>query len=112
MYLFGESAVHLTVEGLGNVTVQELGRSVREALNIPDSIQDVFAFWLCSPLLGKILFHTRQTETRRVVPNVELSHVLCRIAVEIKASALQIMPPVARPVVSVHGGLGGRHISR
>lgn len=51
IYLFGESAVHLTVEGLGSVTVQELGRSVREALNIPDSIQDVFAFWLCSPLL-------------------------------------------------------------
>ncbi|XP_072302675.1 FERM domain-containing protein 8 [Eucyclogobius newberryi] len=51
IYLFGESAVHLTVEGLGSVTVQELGRSVRETLNIPDSIQDVFAFWLCSPLL-------------------------------------------------------------
>lgn len=51
IYLFGESAVHLTVESLGSVTVQELGRSVREALNIPDSIQDVFAFWLCSPLL-------------------------------------------------------------
>ncbi|CAL9685829.1 unnamed protein product [Knipowitschia caucasica] len=51
VYLFGESAVHLTVEGLGSVTVQELGRSVREALTFPDSIQDVFAFWLCSPLL-------------------------------------------------------------
>ncbi|KAK7915856.1 hypothetical protein WMY93_011617 [Mugilogobius chulae] len=51
IYLFGESAVHLTVEGLGSITIQELGRSVREALNIPDSIQDVFAFWLCSPLL-------------------------------------------------------------
>uniref|UniRef100_A0A3B4A643 FERM domain-containing protein 8 n=1 Tax=Periophthalmus magnuspinnatus TaxID=409849 RepID=A0A3B4A643_9GOBI len=51
IYLFGESAVHLTVEGLGSITVQELGRSVREALNIPDAIQDVFAFWLCSPLL-------------------------------------------------------------
>lgn len=53
IYLFGESAVHLTVEGLGSVTVQELGRSVREALNIPESVQDAFAFWLCSPLLGK-----------------------------------------------------------
>uniref|UniRef100_A0A673AW97 FERM domain-containing protein 8 n=1 Tax=Sphaeramia orbicularis TaxID=375764 RepID=A0A673AW97_9TELE len=51
IYLFGDSAVHLTVEGLGSVTVHELGRSVREALNIPDSAQDVFAFWLCSPLL-------------------------------------------------------------
>ncbi|XP_031427601.1 FERM domain-containing protein 8 isoform X2 [Clupea harengus] len=28
-----------------------MGRSVREALNIPDSAQDAFAFWLCSPLL-------------------------------------------------------------
>ncbi|KAM9348674.1 FERM domain-containing protein 8 isoform 1-T1 [Symphorus nematophorus] len=51
IYLFGESAVHLSVEGLGSVNVQELGRSVREALNIPDSAQDAFAFWLCSPLL-------------------------------------------------------------
>lgn len=53
IYLFGESAVHLTVEGLGSVNVQELGRSVREALNIPESVQDAFALWLCSPLLGK-----------------------------------------------------------
>ncbi|KAG7223216.1 hypothetical protein INR49_015730 [Caranx melampygus] len=51
IYLFGDSAVHLTVEGLSSVTVQELGRSVREALNIPESVQDAFAFWLCSPLL-------------------------------------------------------------
>ncbi|KAM4544527.1 FERM domain-containing protein 8 [Odontesthes bonariensis] len=51
VYMFGDSAVHLSVEGLGNVTVQELSRSVRESLNIPDSVQDAFAFWLCSPLL-------------------------------------------------------------
>uniref|UniRef100_A0A3Q0SCU1 FERM domain-containing protein 8 n=1 Tax=Amphilophus citrinellus TaxID=61819 RepID=A0A3Q0SCU1_AMPCI len=51
VYLFGESAVHLTIEGLGSVTVQELGRSVREALHVPESAQDAFAFWLCSPLL-------------------------------------------------------------
>lgn len=51
IYLFGDSAVHLSVEGLGSVSVQELGRSVREALNIPESVQDAFAFWLCSPLL-------------------------------------------------------------
>ncbi|XP_021176527.2 FERM domain-containing protein 8 [Fundulus heteroclitus] len=51
VYLFGESAVHLSVEGLGSVSVQELGRSVREALQIPESAQDAFAFWLCSPLL-------------------------------------------------------------
>lgn len=53
VYLFGDSAVHLSVEGLGSVTVQELGRSVREALHVPESAQDAFAFWLCSPLLGK-----------------------------------------------------------
>lgn len=51
IYLFGDSAVHLTLEGLGTVTVQELGRNVREALHTPESVQDVFAFWLCSPLL-------------------------------------------------------------
>ncbi|KAM9333092.1 FERM domain-containing protein 8 [Pholidichthys leucotaenia] len=51
VYLFGDSAVHLTVEGLGSITVHELGRSVRDALHIPESVQDAFAFWLCSPLL-------------------------------------------------------------
>ncbi|XP_068600635.1 FERM domain-containing protein 8 [Brachionichthys hirsutus] len=51
IYLFGESAVLLGVEGLGSVNVQELGRSVRVALHIPESAQDVFTFWLCSPLL-------------------------------------------------------------
>ncbi|XP_043995611.1 FERM domain-containing protein 8 [Gambusia affinis] len=51
VYLCGESAVHLSVEGLGSVSVQELGRSVREALQIPESAPDAFAFWLCSPLL-------------------------------------------------------------
>ncbi|XP_042287370.1 FERM domain-containing protein 8 [Thunnus albacares] len=51
IYLFGETAVHLSVEGLGSVTVQELGRIVRDALHIPETAQDVFAFWLSSPLL-------------------------------------------------------------
>uniref|UniRef100_A0A8C7K087 FERM domain-containing protein 8 n=1 Tax=Oncorhynchus kisutch TaxID=8019 RepID=A0A8C7K087_ONCKI len=51
VYLVGDSAVHLCVEGVGCVSVQELGHSVREALHIPDSAMDVFAFWLCSPLL-------------------------------------------------------------
>ncbi|XP_076024443.1 FERM domain-containing protein 8 [Genypterus blacodes] len=51
IYLFGDSAVHLCVEGIGSVSVQELGRSVREAVQIPESVQDAFAFWLCSPLL-------------------------------------------------------------
>lgn len=56
VYLFGESAVHLTIEGLGSVTAQELGRSVREALNFTEIAQDTFAFWLCSPLLGRSPF--------------------------------------------------------
>ncbi|XP_056140797.1 FERM domain-containing protein 8 [Lampris incognitus] len=51
IYLVGDSAVHLFVEGVGGVSVQELGRSVREALHIPDAAQDAFALWLCSPLL-------------------------------------------------------------
>ncbi|XP_061596047.1 FERM domain-containing protein 8 [Cololabis saira] len=51
VYLFGESAVHLSVEGLSSVSVQELGRSVRDALHIPESVQEAFTFWLCSPLL-------------------------------------------------------------
>lgn len=56
VYLFGESAVHLTIEGLGSVNVQDLGRNVREALHIAESAQDAFAFWLCSPLLGRNIF--------------------------------------------------------
>ncbi|XP_076875650.1 FERM domain-containing protein 8 isoform X2 [Brachyhypopomus gauderio] len=51
VYLVSDSAVHLCVEGVGCVCVQELGRNVREVLNIPDSAQDAFAFWLSSPLL-------------------------------------------------------------
>lgn len=69
IYLFGETAVHLTVEGLGSVTVQELGRIVREALHIPESAHDAFALWLCSPLLGNKSFS---------VPFLHLS-VLCVI---------------------------------
>ncbi|XP_030648458.1 FERM domain-containing protein 8 [Chanos chanos] len=51
VYLVSDSAVHLCVDSVGCATVQELGRSVREALNVPDSAQDAFAFWLSSPLL-------------------------------------------------------------
>lgn len=55
VYLASDSAVHLTLEGLGCMNAQELGRNVREALNIPNSAVDVFAFWFCSPLLGNLL---------------------------------------------------------
>ncbi|KTG38999.1 hypothetical protein cypCar_00003974 [Cyprinus carpio] len=51
VYLASNSAVHLTLEGLGCMNAQELGRNVREALNIPNSAVDVFTFWFCSPLL-------------------------------------------------------------
>ncbi|XP_051973614.1 FERM domain-containing protein 8-like [Xyrauchen texanus] len=51
VYLASDSAVHLTLENLGGVNAQELGRNIREVLNIPNSAVDVFAFWFCSPLL-------------------------------------------------------------
>ncbi|XP_058267923.1 FERM domain-containing protein 8 [Hemibagrus wyckioides] len=51
VYLVSDGAVQVCVESVGCVSVQDLGRSVRDALNIPDSAQDIFAFWLCSPLL-------------------------------------------------------------
>ncbi|KAJ3588603.1 hypothetical protein NHX12_009457 [Muraenolepis orangiensis] len=51
IYLVGDRAVHLSVEGVGGVNVQELSRNVREALRVPDAMHDAFAFWLCSPLL-------------------------------------------------------------
>ncbi|KAK3521581.1 hypothetical protein QTP70_014773 [Hemibagrus guttatus] len=51
VYLVSDGAVQVCVESVGCVSVQDLGRSVRDALSIPDSAQDVFAFWLCSPLL-------------------------------------------------------------
>ncbi|MBN3304691.1 FRMD8 protein, partial [Amia calva] len=51
VYVPGGSAVQLCVEGLCSVSVQELSRSVRQALQLPDSAQDAFALWLCSPLL-------------------------------------------------------------
>ncbi|KAF7665506.1 hypothetical protein LDENG_00139780 [Lucifuga dentata] len=49
IYLFGDRTVHLSMDL--SVNVQELGRSVRDFLQIPESVQDAFAFWLCSPLL-------------------------------------------------------------
>lgn len=57
VYLVSDGAVQVCVESVGGVCVQELGRSVRDALNIPDSAQDIFAFWLCSPLLGNTHKH-------------------------------------------------------
>ncbi|XP_017581215.1 FERM domain-containing protein 8 isoform X1 [Pygocentrus nattereri] len=51
VYLVSDSAVQLCVEGVGSVCVQELARMVRQTLQVPDSDQDAFAFWLCSPLL-------------------------------------------------------------
>ncbi len=54
VYLANECAVHLTLEGLSCMNAQELGRNVREALNIPHSAVDVFAFWFCSPCLVMI----------------------------------------------------------
>ena len=59
IYLVGDFApVPLTVEGLGSVSVQELARDIRQALRIPETAQDAFALWLCSPLLGRTLAAT------------------------------------------------------
>lgn len=155
--MFGESAVHLTLEGLGTVSVQELGRSVREALNIADSAQDVFAFWLCSPLLGEnFVLHTynkgqqsyvglsenvlfmpvsaQPILSRKCVCICKLKQVkiciyyclysvklmtvtfssssLFRFAVKDKTSAIQAVPSVAGPVVSLHRCLWRRHFTR
>ncbi|XP_066506920.1 FERM domain-containing protein 8 [Hoplias malabaricus] len=51
VYLVSDGVVQLSVEGVVSVCVQDLCRLVRHALEVPDSDQDAFAFWLCSPLL-------------------------------------------------------------
>nr|XP_015194344.1 PREDICTED: FERM domain-containing protein 8 [Lepisosteus oculatus] len=51
VYLVNDTAVQLTVESLPSVSAQDLGRTVREALQLPETAQDAFAFWLSSPLL-------------------------------------------------------------
>ncbi|XP_062869888.1 FERM domain-containing protein 8 [Trichomycterus rosablanca] len=51
VYLVSDGVVQVCVENVASVCVQELGRTVRDALSVPDSSHDVFSFWLCSPLL-------------------------------------------------------------
>ncbi|KAK6477678.1 FERM domain-containing protein 8-like [Huso huso] len=51
IYLVNDTAVQLTVESLSSITALDLGRMVREALQLPETSADVFALWLVSPLL-------------------------------------------------------------
>lgn len=106
MYLCGDSAVHLSLESLCSVTVQELGRSVREALHVPESLHDAFAFWLCSPLLGKVFFLLTlfyfTVYTLEIIKLIDDPFPCCRAAVESEASAVQTMSSVEGLVVSLH----------
>ncbi|XP_067831701.1 FERM domain-containing protein 8 isoform X2 [Heptranchias perlo] len=51
VYLVNDSVIQLSVETLTSLTAGELGRTVREALQLPDQAQEVFSFWLISPFL-------------------------------------------------------------
>ncbi|XP_067400027.1 FERM domain-containing protein 8 [Emydura macquarii macquarii] len=51
VYLIDDTVVQLTVDNLMSVTVHELHRIVREALQLPESALEVFSLWLISPLL-------------------------------------------------------------
>lgn len=125
IYLVGDSAVHLCFEGVTYVTVQELGRSVRETLHIPDSAQDAFAFWLCSPLLGILhcpafplvppIGWMQKCEDGLFVAfapafNARLA-TAPRAAAEAQTPAIQAVPPVAGPAVPLHRSLGRGHLT-
>ncbi|XP_006131691.3 FERM domain-containing protein 8 isoform X1 [Pelodiscus sinensis] len=51
VYLIDDTAVQLNVENLTSVTVHELHRIVRDALQFPECAMEVFSLWLISPLL-------------------------------------------------------------
>ncbi|XP_043931720.1 FERM domain-containing protein 8 [Protopterus annectens] len=51
VYLINDTAVQLTLDNLTTVSASELGRIVREVLQLPEIAQDVFSLWLISPLL-------------------------------------------------------------
>ncbi|XP_042705608.2 FERM domain-containing protein 8 isoform X4 [Chrysemys picta bellii] len=53
VYLIDDTAVQLSVDNLMSVTVHELHRIVREALQLPECAMEVFALWLISPLLDE-----------------------------------------------------------
>ncbi|NP_001072175.1 FERM domain-containing protein 8 isoform X1 [Xenopus tropicalis] len=51
VYLINDEIIQLTVDGLSVITAHELHKSIREALQLPETAQDVFALWLISPFL-------------------------------------------------------------
>ncbi|KAE8607341.1 hypothetical protein XENTR_v10011146 [Xenopus tropicalis] len=55
VYLINDEIIQLTVDGLSVITAHELHKSIREALQLPETAQDVFALWLISPFLGNKL---------------------------------------------------------
>ncbi|XP_050814839.1 FERM domain-containing protein 8 isoform X2 [Gopherus flavomarginatus] len=53
VYLIDDTVVQLSVDSLMSVTVHELHRIVRDALQLPECAMEVFALWLISPLLDE-----------------------------------------------------------
>ncbi|XP_068922379.1 FERM domain-containing protein 8 [Petaurus breviceps papuanus] len=51
VYLMDDTAVPLAVENVASITAQDLHRTIREALQLPDIAMEAFALWLISPLL-------------------------------------------------------------
>ncbi|XP_031799938.1 FERM domain-containing protein 8 isoform X2 [Sarcophilus harrisii] len=51
VYLMDDSALPLAVENVASVTAQDLHRTIREALQLPDVAVEAFALWLISPFL-------------------------------------------------------------
>ncbi|XP_056657337.1 FERM domain-containing protein 8-like [Monodelphis domestica] len=51
VYLMDDTVVPLAVENVASITAQDLHRSIREALQLPDVAMEAFALWLISPLL-------------------------------------------------------------
>ncbi|XP_028660001.1 FERM domain-containing protein 8 [Erpetoichthys calabaricus] len=51
IYLVNDTAIQLMVDNMTSITAQDLGRSVREALQLPEIAGDVFTLWIVSPLL-------------------------------------------------------------
>ncbi|XP_020823836.1 FERM domain-containing protein 8 isoform X3 [Phascolarctos cinereus] len=51
VYLMDDTVVPLAVENVASITAQDLHRTIREALQLPDIAVEAFALWLISPLL-------------------------------------------------------------
>ncbi|XP_036620182.1 FERM domain-containing protein 8 isoform X1 [Trichosurus vulpecula] len=51
VYLMDDTALPLAVENMASITAQDLHRTIREALQLPDIAMEAFALWLISPLL-------------------------------------------------------------